>query len=157
MAAFTPRPHRLGEVFSSYSPPLYFVTFCTAARQPVLASPASHVAFAEYAGNALLVASVAVGRYVIMPDHIHLFLRGPAGFRLGIWVRGVKRSLSSALSGQYSPSGLWQTGCFDHIVRHAESYREKWEYVSQNPVRAGLVSRAEEWPFQGEITVIDRV
>jgi putative transposase len=154
--AFTPRPHRLEEVFANYAPPLYFVTLCTGARQRVLASSVSHVAFAGYAGNALSVASVAVGRYVIMPDHIHLFLRGPDGFRLGIWVRGLKRSISDALSGQQSSSGLWQTGYFDHIIRNSESYREKWAYVSQNPVRAGLVTSTDEWPYQGEITVIDR-
>ncbi len=79
------------------------------------------------------------------------------GFRLGIWIRGLKRGISDALAGQYDSSGLWQPGFFDHIIRHSESYREKWEYVSQNPVRAGLVECAEEWPFQGELTVIDRV
>jgi len=35
-----------------------------------------------------------------------------------------------------------------------ESYSEKWNYTVQNPVRAGLVSNAEEWPFQGEIVSI---
>lgn len=37
-----------------------------------------------------------------------------------------------------------------------ESYAEKWEYVRQNPVRAKLVSAPEDWPFCGEIVLIDR-
>jgi len=34
---------------------------------------------------------------------------------------------------------------------------QKWDYVRENPVRAGLVSKAEEWKYQGEIALIDRV
>jgi putative transposase len=40
------------------------------------------------------------------------------------------------------------------LLRHGESYSEKWDYVCQNPVRAGLVERAEDWKFQGEVVSI---
>ena len=43
----------------------------------------------------------------------------------------------------------WQAGVFDHLLRSDESYAEKWLYVRENPVRAGLVARAEDWPYQG--------
>jgi putative transposase len=36
-------------------------------------------------------------------------------------------------------------------MRSSESYSQKWEYVRNNPVRAGLVAEPEAWPFQGEI------
>jgi hypothetical protein len=52
---------------------------------------------------------------------------------------------------------FWQPGFFDHLLRHDESYAEKWDYVWRNPVRAGLVAKPEDWPYQGEIHVIDRV
>jgi putative transposase len=42
------------------------------------------------------------------------------------------------------------------VLRNDESYSQKWEYVRENPVRAGLVVRADEWPYQGELVVIDR-
>jgi putative transposase len=45
----------------------------------------------------------------------------------------------------------WQKGFFDHIMRSADSYSEKWDYVSANPVRAGLVHHADAWPYQGVI------
>jgi len=51
---------------------------------------------------------------------------------------------------------LWQPGFFDHILRNDESYTQKWEYVRENPVRAGLVSLADDWPYQGEFVFIDR-
>ena len=43
----------------------------------------------------------------------------------------------------------WQKGFFDHLLRNHESRSEKWDYIRSNPVRAGLVKVAEDWPFQG--------
>ena len=86
--------------------------------------------------------------YVIMPDHTHLFVRGSLDFSLRQWVRMVKRALSRAI---FADPPHWQHGFFDHLIRHSESYAEKWEYVRQNPVRAGLVQDPDEWPWQGEI------
>jgi len=45
---------------------------------------------------------------------------------------------------------------FDHLLRNNESYAQKWEYVRENPVRAGLVHCSEDWSYQGEIVYIDR-
>jgi putative transposase len=52
---------------------------------------------------------------------------------------------------------IWQPGFFDHVLRHDESYAQEWEYVCQNPVRARLAPSSDEWPYQGEIVLIDRV
>jgi REP-associated tyrosine transposase len=46
---------------------------------------------------------------------------------------------------------VWQEEFFDHVLRSNESYSQKWEYVKENPVRAGLVKKSEDWPFQSEI------
>lgn len=40
----------------------------------------------------------------------------------------------------------WQRNYFDHRVRPDEGLQLKTDYVRQNPVRAGLVPRAEDWP-----------
>ena len=90
-----------------------------------------------------------------MPDHMHLFVKGDANFVPSRWIGGMKRAIAVAL-GCHSRE-LWQPGFFDHVLRSGESYVEKWNYVLQNPVRAGLVSDATEWPFQGEVVMIDRV
>jgi hypothetical protein len=51
----------------------------------------------------------------------------------------------------------WQSGFFDHLIRHDESYRQKWEYVVENPVRASLVNHSDERPWQGEIERIESI
>jgi REP element-mobilizing transposase RayT len=128
--------------------PLYFVTFCTLYRRPLLANEGLHEIFRGYCIRGS-DHGIGVGRYVIMLDHVHVFVRGDMEFNLGIWVRGLKRAISRERN-------FWQPGFFDHILRSDESYGSKWEYVRENPVRAGLVSSADEWPLQGEIVLIDR-
>ncbi len=45
---------------------------------------------------------------------------------------------------------LWQNEFFDHVLRSPRSYSEKWDYVRNNPVRAGLVDDVQNWPYAGE-------
>jgi len=149
------RLQRLSVIYQST--PLYFVTFCTEARQTILAQEVVHAAFSSFAARGLQEKNVAVGRYVIMPDHVHAFVRGGDDFSLSSWVHGLKRAMAKPLRELGAVESVWQRSFFDHIMRDAESYAEKWEYVRQNPVRAGLVVRPEDWPYQGEIAVIDRV
>jgi REP-associated tyrosine transposase len=145
------RPHRLNLVYINQ--PLYFVTFATRDRRSIPSLDRTQILLEQYAHCGIAKFHVALGRYVIMPDHVHLFVRGNQGFRLSPWIGGLKRAISVALKSQR----LWQAGFFDHILRSEESYAEKWNYVRDNPVRAGLVKAADEWPYQGEIVVIDRV
>ena len=149
------RPPRLGQIFQTYDPPLYFVTICTIHRRKIGDLGAVHRAFEIYVCRGRDEFNVAVGRYVIMPDHVHFFLRGSDDFNLAQWVNGLKRAISVALRAT-KKRPLWQPGFFDHILRNDESYTEKWKYVRENPVRAGLVSLADDWSYQGECVFIAR-
>ncbi|MEP7015789.1 MAG: transposase [Verrucomicrobiota bacterium] len=141
-------------MFQSYDAPLFFLTICTFHRQRITSLDKAHDAFRRYAQRAIKF-NIAVGRYVMMPDHIHLFVQGDATFELAKWVNGLKRAISVAL-GATSQQPLWQPGFFDHLLRNDESYEQKWNYVYENPKRAGLVQSLNEWPYQGEIVGIDR-
>ena len=141
------RPPRLERIFDCYEAPLYFVTFNTYRRRKLLADTTVHkrlIAFARIGETR----GVGLGRYVLMPDHVHLFVRGSIDFVLSQWVRLLKRDLSKALA---AAPPHWQDGFFDHLIRNSESYSQKWEYVCENPVRAGLVSTSDAWPYQGEV------
>lgn len=148
------RPPRLSQIFQTYTPPLYFVTLCTLRRQAFHSLAAVHESFTGYAKRAQSF-NVAVGRYVIMPDHLHLFVRGDQEFGLAEWVKGLKRAISDFCRSEATVVN-WQPGFFDHVLRNDESYALKWNYVRDNPIRAGLIAKAEEWPYAGEIVVIDR-
>jgi putative transposase len=149
------RPPRLARIFQSYGAPLFFVTICTLHRRKIPSLHAAHNAVLLYGTRATKEFNVALGRYVIMPDHLHLFVRGDQNFVLGNWVKGLKRAILKTLPSQ-SQTSFWQPGFFDHLLRSDESYAQKWEYVRQNPVRVGLVRSAEDWRYQGEIVRIDR-
>jgi putative transposase len=147
-------PPRLDLLFPSN--PVFFVTACTYRRRPLLADDAVHNVFRRFGERAYAERGIALSRYVIMPDHIHLFVCGPNDFDLGRWTGMLKHCLAKAVTVTASRN-LWQRGFFDHVLRNEESYGQKWEYVRDNPVRAGLVSKAEDWPCAGEIITIERI
>ena len=84
------QPLRLDRIFQRYDPPLFFVTLCAARRRKVLANGRAHAAFVSYAKKGR-DHNVMVGRYVVMPDHMHFFVAGDHEFDLGMSVRGLKR------------------------------------------------------------------
>lgn len=134
---------------SSASPVIVFVTVCTHQKKRILAQHDIHGLLKmtwERASHWI------VGRYVIMPDHIHLFC-SPAAKKssdLAAWISFWK-SQAARQWPRPDEHPIWQRSCWDTQLRRGESYQRKWEYVVQNPVRAGLCSRAEEWAFQGEL------
>lgn len=134
-------------MFQRYAMPLFFVTLNTYERKCLLADAVVHRVFLAYCERGLSL-GVGVGRYVLMPDHIHLFVRLNPNVSLMQWVRNLKRSISASILEQ---APHWQEGFFDHLLRGEDSYAQKWEYVRQNPVRAGLTASHENWPYQGEI------
>ena len=85
-------PPRLGLIYSHN--PVFFITFCTHQRRKMLASDATDKAFITFATKAYSNHNIAVGRYVIMPDHVHLFVRGPDDFKLGQWIGMLKQYLA---------------------------------------------------------------
>ena len=97
-----------------------------------------------------------VGRFVIMPDHIHFFCAPstypPPDFHrwLNYW-----KSLSSRTFPVEHSIPLWQRNCWDTQLRSGDSYAAKWEYVRNNPVRRGLVDNADDWPYQGEMNILE--
>ncbi len=150
---FPRRPPRI-DLFQDQRP-FYFVTFNTAARRHLLAQDDILRTFLEFARRGYDEQGVAVGRFVIMPDHVHLFVVLPEnGIPLARWMKALKRALGAVLQKRGEAPPYWQEGFFDHVLRSGESYSAKWEYVRLNPERAGLCARSEDWPLQGEIVPI---
>jgi len=143
------RLHRLESIYTDV--PIYYVTICTHQRRHLLANPQVHDAFKAFAENAQQH-DIFVGCYVLMPDHVHAFVAfGAEAMSLSSWVKSLKNILSKCLRHQNIPVPHFQKGFFDHVLRAEDSYFEKSEYMFLNPVRAGLVTKPEDWQFQGEM------
>ncbi len=131
--------------------PIIFLTCCTKDRRACLAQDLVHDTLRSAWAQA---DRWRVGRYVIMPDHLHLFCAPmPDANALDRWI-AYWRSITTRAIGEGRWS-LWQREFWDHQLRREDSYGAKWEYVRNNPVRAGLVSRYQDWRFQGELNALE--
>ena len=153
MTVQEPKEHlqRLSRLFAPA--PLYFITTCTHARRALLAQDAVRDILVNEWTDSQVRHGWAVGSYVIMPDHVHFFCRASEGRKpLPRWMQAWKQWTSKALTTTLSNAvPVWQPRFFDHVLRSDESYAEKWNYVFNNPVRAGLVTRAEDWRYYGSV------
>ncbi len=153
-------PH-LSRIWSA--DPVYFVTTCTHQRKSILAnSRIAQILIDEWI-SAHKRHGWIVGRYVIMPDHVHFFcsadtksvnsVRNNLSFFMQQWKQWTsKRIIREIYTGSSKwISQIWQKEYFDHLLRSEESYIQKWEYVRENPVRKNLVYKADDWSWQGEI------
>jgi len=78
---------------------------------------------------------------LLMPDHLHALIGVDGKTSLAQLIRGYKR-ITAKIAGI-----KWQRNFFDHRLRHDESFAEKFAYICQNPVRAGLISTEHDWPY----------
>ena len=139
--------------------PVFFITTCTKNRTPILATKENHQILHEEWTLALEKHGWAIGRYVVMPDHVHFFCfpceieSQPLSDFMRHWKEWTSKRIIN-VAGKRSTNltaPIWQKEFFDHLIRADESYEEKWWYVKNNPVRAGLVQKSEDWLWQGEI------
>lgn len=90
---------------------------------------------------------------VVMPDHVHIIftpLRVSAVeiFSFEEIVGAIKSASAHSVNRPLHRRGrFWQDESFDHVLRSEESLAEKTEYLCQNPVRKGLVSKPEDYPW----------
>lgn len=94
---------------------------------------------------------------VVLPDHLHAVWTLPPGdVDFSIRWRKIKARFThwSGLSLPRSPSksrkreaGVWQRRFWEHAIRSEADYSAHVGYCLWNPVKHGLVTRAEDWPF----------
>jgi putative transposase len=77
---------------------------------------------------------------LLMPDHLHGIFDFPSDASMQALFANWKRFLSRKYGIHF------QRDFFDHRLRSDESFGQKVEYIRYNPVRAGLVSKPEDWP-----------
>ncbi|MDE2377818.1 transposase [Bradyrhizobium sp.] len=137
--------------------PIYFVTTCAEGRSPIFAHAAAHAILRRHLERMAEVDGWSVGRYVVMPDHVHFFCApAPNARPLSAAVGAFKSTSSRSIKRETGRDGpIWQREFFDHVLRSRESYDSKWRYVAENPVRAGLAAAPADWPYAGEVVPLE--
>jgi REP element-mobilizing transposase RayT len=83
-----------------------------------------------------------------MPNHVHLLCTPAAGHDLA----GIMHSLKSFTSNEANQllgrkGRFWQKEYFDRYIRNARHFAKVVAYIENNPVKARLCEKAEDWPF----------
>jgi putative transposase len=130
---------------------MVFVTVCAKDRRPILVRPPCVEAILKRWREA---DAWLVGRYVILPDHLHLFC-APRDLTVPFknWIKFWK----SRVSQQWpfpEDQPIWQRDFWDTQLRRDESYAQKWDYAWRNPVRHKLCERPEDWSYSGELNIL---
>jgi REP element-mobilizing transposase RayT len=90
---------------------------------------------------------------VVMPDHVHMVvspLRDTQGdiFGLAEIMQGIKGASAHSINKLLDrKSRVWQDESFDHVLRSDEKIHSKVIYICENPIRKGLVSSIDDYPW----------
>jgi len=139
-----------------------FVTFSCYRRQRLLTEQTACEAILTELLRLRRDRGINILGYVIMPEHVHLVILPPDDLKLGPaigvfktrsahmilnWARSDQRKRDRIVRRETGAAAVWQRRCYDHNCRTTEIVIEKVKYCHDNPVKRGLVSRPEDWPW----------
>ena len=130
----------------------YFLTFCTQKCCRVFTSAEVVALVLDQILHASGLHDFSIPAYVFMPDHVHLLVEGLSDSAdLEAFVK-LSKQRSGFLYSQKHRQALWQPSYFDHVLHDDEASLPLMSCIVSNPVRAGLVSKCEDYPFLGSTT-----
>jgi putative transposase len=120
------------------------------ARQAIFHKPEDYEAFLRVLGEGLARYAVDLFSFTLMPNHWHLVLRPAADGEMGRMLRWVTATHTQRYHAHYHTSGeghLYQARFKSFPVADDDHFLVVCRYVERNPLHAGLVKRAERWPY----------
>jgi putative transposase len=125
----------------------YFVTASTYQKKCILQSERTAGLFIDVLLHYRRLQKYLLHEFVVMPDHFHLLIT-PSAVTLERTMQFIKGGYSFRAKHELGLGGeLWQTSFHDHRIRDAEEYGQFRKYIYDNPVRRGLCSYPEDFPF----------
>lgn len=140
-----PRPHRItpGGI-------VYHVCNRGSRKGPVLAEQGDYIAFLHLIAAAMSSQPMRILAYCLMPNHWHFLLwpwmEGDLS-RFLHWLTGCQATAWRRRTGTRGDGAVYQGRFVDVPIRNRLHLLTAWKYVERNPIEAGLVLRAEEWPW----------
>ena len=129
----------------------HFITFCTY-KKWLLPEPARQIVLDCCAYDHDCTMSLYVS--VVMPDHVHMIFTPLVNkaaleiYSLATIMDRIKGASSHKINHALGRKGsIWQAESFDHVLRSSESLDAKVAYILANPVRAGLATKWEDYPW----------
>jgi REP element-mobilizing transposase RayT len=91
----------------------------------------------------------SVKHFVIMPNHVHLLVATDqsAEAMSGVWRSWKGRTARWCNLALERRGAFWQRDWFDRWMRDAASIQKTIDYIRNNPVKGGLVSKWEDYPW----------
>ena len=86
--------------------------------------------------------------WVVMPNHVHVLAELKPDRLLPEVLHSWKSFTSKEANKILGRRGqFWQEEYFDRYIRNTRHYECAIRYIHENPVKAGLVARPEDWPY----------
>ena len=86
--------------------------------------------------------------YCLMPDHLHVVISpGESNLSLSKFLNIFKGRTTTLFRKKKGLGKIWQRSAFDHIIRAGEDLKIIIEYIMNNPVRKGIVEKAEDYSY----------
>lgn len=126
----------------------FFVTTKTHMGQRLLQSDRNATLLIDVLRSCVAARRFQLHDFVIMPDHLHLLLTLSEDITLEKAMQFIKGGFSFRLKRELGYCGeVWQRGFSDHRVEDGRSFDNHRHYMALNPVKAGLVSTPEDFPW----------
>jgi putative transposase len=129
---------------------VYHVLNRAVARLPLFRKPADYDAFEQVIERAHQRHPIRLFAYCIMPNHWHLVLGPQEDGDLTAFVRWLTHTHTMRWHAHHETSGtghLYQGRFKSFPVQTDAHFLTVCRYVERNALRAGLVSRAEDWQY----------
>jgi putative transposase len=114
-------------------------------REPIFFEDSDYEVYCALLGEQARRFQVEVWAYCLMPNHVHLILVPKRADSLGIAVGEAHRRYTNFINARAGWTGHLFQRRFSSVVLDDAHLRTALCYVSLNPVRSGLVARAEDW------------
>ncbi len=118
------------------------------ARQDVFHEDDDYQRFIELLQEACACVPMRVLAWCLMSNHFHLVVWPHADGELSRWMRWLLTSHVRRYHSRYHSIGhVWQGRFKAFPIQRDQHLLTVIRYVERNPLRAGLVGRAEQWPW----------
>jgi REP element-mobilizing transposase RayT len=134
----------------------FSITIATYLRRPYFARPKAFSVALQALRASAEKHEAKVFAYCFMPNHAHLLLAVTPPASVKKFMDHFKQLSGYRLKKILDLSeSFWQPRYFDHGLREEESLESVASYIWQNPVRAGLVAAADDYPYSGSLVFRD--